>query len=254
MLRGSFLPSYGIALFLDVDGTLLEIAAAPDAVRVPAALRNTLQLAAQREDGALALISGRSIADLDRLFAPSTFPASGLHGSERRDFRGHVTRIRVDHSKLQSIREQLSEWAADRPGTLLEDKGVSVALHFRNAPQFEADAHDVIGRALRALSPTYCVLPGKCVVELAPASCSKRAAIEAFMDESPFAGRTPVFVGDDVTDEVGFEAVNAMGGYSVHVGTGRHTAARHRFASVTGVVAWLRERNTRIPRFSPDAP
>ena len=248
-MRGSFLPAYGIALFLDVDGTLLEIAAAPDAVRVPAALRNTLGLAADREDGALALISGRSTADLDRLFAPSVFPASGLHGFERRDFLGQVTYARVDDSQLRSIRKQLKEWTANRPGTLLEDKGIALALHYRNAPLFEAEAHDIISWALKLLSPAYRVLPGKCVLELAPSCCSKRGAIEAFMGGSPFAGRAPVFVGDDVTDEEGFEAVNAMGGYSVHVGTARHTAARHRFASVTGVIAWLRERNTRIPRF-----
>ncbi|HEX4023928.1 MAG TPA: trehalose-phosphatase [Steroidobacteraceae bacterium] len=247
-LRAAFVPEQGIALFLDVDGTLLEIAALPDGVRVPAALRNTLQLAAQREDGALALLSGRSIEALDRLFAPSVFAAAGLHGFERRDGRGSFSCTPFDASALPPIRSALQDWVQRHRGLLLEDKGVALALHYRNAPQLQEQAYRIMHEAATALGPCFHLLAGKCAVELAPAHCSVRAAIEAFMGEPPFAGRTPVFVSDDSTDEEAFEVVNALCGHSIRVGAPEpsveQSAAGYRFASVAGVVAWLRERNT----------
>jgi len=247
-LRAAFVPEQGIALFLDVDGTLLEIAALPDGVRVPAALRNTLQLAAQRESGALALISGRSIQTLDRLFAPGMFPAAGLHGFERRDYQGRLSSAAVDTSLLTPVRLALQEWAQRHRGLLLEDKGVALALHYRNAPELEGPAHEIMHQAAAALGPRYRLWPGKCALELAPAQCSVRDAIEAFMREPPFAGRTPVFVSDDSTDEDAFAVVNELSGHSIRVGPHERTVARYRFASVAGVVAWLRERNTHIMR------
>jgi trehalose 6-phosphate phosphatase len=247
-LRAAFVPEQGIALFLDVDGTLLELAALPDGVRVPAALRNTLQLAAEREDGALALISGRSIEALDRLFAPSVFPACGLHGFERRDYHGRRSCASIDTSALPPIRAVLQDWVGRHRGLLLEDKGVALALHYRNAPALEHLVREAMHRALEALGPGYCLRPGKCALELAPAHGSIRDAIEAFMREPPFAGRTPVFVSDDSTDEDAFEVVNALSGHSIRVGGQDSSVARYRFASVAGVVAWLRERNTHIMR------
>jgi trehalose 6-phosphate phosphatase len=232
-LRGTFIPERNIALFLDVDGTLLEIASTPDAVRVPAALRNTLQLAAAREDGALALISGRCIRELDALFAPCVFPAAGQHGLERRDARGHVTAPAFDAETLQAARVALMELQRKHNGLLLEDKGAALALHYRLAPQSTAEDRF----QLRA---------GKCVLELAPRGYSKHSAIVQFMSEAPFAGRTPVFVGDDITDEDGFRAVNELGGYSVRVGHSPTTVAKFTFGSVTAVIAWLRERNLNL--------
>lgn len=231
-----------MALFLDVDGTLLEIAASPNEVKVPAALRNTLELAAEGENGALALVSGRTIGELDRLFAPAVFAAAGQHGLERRDAAGRLWRAEADPQLLQSARETLRELVAGHPGLLLEDKGFNLALHYRQAPRLEDRVSEVMTSLLAGLRPHYQLKAGKCVLELMPAGHSKRTAIETFMREPPFYGRTPVFVGDDVTDEDGFAAVNALGGYSIRVGKGT-SLARHRFSSVSAVIAWLRERN-----------
>lgn len=250
-LRGRFIPERALALFLDVDGTLLELAASPDAVRVPAALRNTLQLASQREGGALALVSGRSLDDLDRLFAPSRFPACGQHGFERRDARGHVTRAEVDPEVLGPVCGLLRARIRTRGSLMLEEKTTALALHYRRAPHLQLEAREIMESAAAALEPHFQLRTGKCVYELTPSCCSIRAAIESFMREAPFAGRTPVFVGDDDTDEEGFDAVNALGGYSIRVGRQAHSAARFQFATVSGVIAWLRERNTSMMRQAP---
>src|SRR5690349_21217031 len=147
-LRGAFIPERNIALFLDVDGTLIEIASTPDAVRVPAALRNTLQLATARENGALALISGRCIRELDALFAPCLFPAAGQHGLERRDARGNITAPTVDPEILQPARAALIELQHKRKGLLLEDKGAALAMHYRLAPQSAAEITKIMNELL----------------------------------------------------------------------------------------------------------
>lgn len=244
-LRGRFIPERSLALFLDVDGTLLELAASPDAVRVPAALRNTLELASQREGGALALVSGRTLEDLDRLFAPRRFPALGQHGFERRDGCGRVIRAGVDHQLLEPVRDRLRAWLDPRDNLVLEEKTTALALHYRRAPHLQSEVRQTMEAAAAVLAPHYQLCAGKCVYELVPACCSIGAALEAFMSEAPFAGRVPVFVGDDDTDEQGFDAVNALGGYSIRVGRDDiRSAARFQFATVSGVIAWLRERNT----------
>jgi len=245
-LRGPFLPEHNLALFLDIDGTLLEIAPTPHAVVVPAALRNTLQLAAARESGALALVSGRTLDAIDRLFAPLKLPAAGQHGAERRDAAGRVTRPHVDPRALDDAREVLSAMVREHRGLLLEDKGSTLALHYRSATRAEAEVHHRMGELLRALGETFVLRKGKYVLELGPAGVSKRDAVEAFMREPPFAGRIPVFIGDDITDEDGFAAVNALGGHSVRVGSPDATLAMHRFATPSAVVAWLRERNVSV--------
>lgn len=242
-LRGSFIPQTDIALFLDVDGTLLETAITPAHVRVPAALRNTLQLAAKRENGALAFISGRTIAELDRLFAPLVFPAAGQHGVEIREPDGTLILPAIDADQLDPAREVLKELIRHYRGLLLEDKGSALALHFRQALQHERAATEVMVGLAEQLRERFVLRDSKCVLELTPRGYSKRGAIEGFMGQAPFAGRTPVFIGDDDTDEEGFEAVNALGGYSVRVGDLAATAAQFRFSSVSTVIAWLRERN-----------
>lgn len=243
---GAFVSERDIALFLDVDGTLLEIAATPDAVRVPRALRDTLQSVAGHEGGALALISGRTIRELDRLFAPCVFPAAGQHGLERRDAQGKLMRPHVDTELLRPARETLSRIGARHMGLLLEDKGSALAMHYRSAPQLALMVHAEMVKLAKPLESQFVLRKGKFVLELAPAGYSKRTAIEAFMTEAPFAGRVPVFVGDDVTDEDGFAAVNALGGHSIRVGNDEATVARSRLASVSAVVAWLRERNVTL--------
>jgi trehalose 6-phosphate phosphatase len=248
-LRGRFVPEQDLALFLDVDGTLLEIAATPDAVRVPASLRNTLELASQREQGALALVSGRTIASLDELFAPSQFPMAGQHGLERRSAAGALWRAPINEKALSRARDHLQTLQVRHAGLLLEDKGCALALHYRQTPALAEQLTEELETLQQELAPHLQLKLGKCVLELMPAGFSKRTAIEAFMREAPFAGRIPVFVGDDITDEDGFAAVNELGGYSIRVGEPTiNTAARHFFGSVSGVIAWLRERNLTPPR------
>jgi len=241
--RAAFIREEPLALFLDVDGTLLEIAATPDRVRVPASLRNTLQISFGREHGALALLSGRSLADLDELLSPCVFPASGKHGLEVRLPSGKVIRPEIDPSVLDRARRWLGILQKDNRGLHLEDKGVALAMHYRLAPKLGEHVEVVMNEMAVELGEAFIVRPGKCVYELMPRGFDERSAIQMLMKEREFAGRTPVFVGDDPTDEVGFEAVNEMGGHSIRVGNLEKTAAQYRFSSVSTVVAWLRDRN-----------
>jgi len=226
------------ALFLDVDGTLLDIADAPDLVRVEDALLDLLGSLQRASGGALALVSGRSIAGLDDLFAPLELPAAGLHGAERRDAAGRVYR-RPRDPRLGSVAHDLRAWCESHPGTLLEDKHGSVALHYRLAPAEQAAVREAAYAALSRLGDGYVVLEGKCVVELRPSGTSKAHAIEAFMREPPFDGRRPVFVGDDVTDEDGFRWVRQARGVAVVVGGDGPTAAEFRLSDVPAVRQWL---------------
>jgi len=232
-----------LALFVDVDGTLLEIAATPDRVRVPAALRNTLNLTCAREHGAFALLSGRSLADLDELFAPYKFAAAGKRGLEVRLPSGEVIRPDVDAATLDSARRWLLLMQDENRGLLLEDKGVALAMHFRLAPQLEPRIEFVMQELAIELGDEFVVRRGKCVLELMPRAWSECSAIKMLMQQPEFAGRTPVFIGDDPTDEIAFEAVNGMGGYTIRVGNLDNTAAQYRFSSVATVIAWLRDRN-----------
>jgi trehalose 6-phosphate phosphatase len=225
------------ALFLDLDGTLLEIAEEPGAVVASDRLKALLGRLPAAVGGALAVISGRRIADVDRLLAPHRFPVAGVHGLERRDARGEVlTHAGAEH--LTRVRERLVSFAAARPGLLIEDKTLSLALHYRKRPELEPEIH-AFGAALAAeLPPALEQLRGRKVIEIKPKGMDKGRAIEAFMGETPFEGREPVFVGDDVTDEAGFGVVNAMRGVSVKVRSG-DTRARWRLAGVDAVLEWL---------------
>jgi len=225
------------ALFLDVDGVLLGFAHAPDAVHVPAALIERLDALHAQLDGALALVSGRSIATLDALFAPLRLPCAGLHGLERRN-GGDTHRLHADASGLDEVRAAAHALAARYPSALVEDKGVALALHWRAEPLAAADLQALAASAAMQL-PGYHLQPGDHVVELKPAGADKGVAIEAFLQESPFAGRMPVFAGDDLTDEHGFEAVNLRGGTSILVGTREPSAARYALADIAAVQRWL---------------
>jgi trehalose 6-phosphate phosphatase len=241
--RATFIRDEQLALFLDVDGTLLEIAATPDLVRVPSSLRNTLQLTFERAQGAFALLSGRSLEDLDKLFFPSVFPASGMHGLEVRLRGGRIVRPEIDPSMLDRARAWLRMLQKENRGLLLEDKGIGLAMHCRLAPKLASEIEMVMSEMSAELGEAFIMRPGKCVFELMPRGFDERTAIQLFMKEPEFAGRTPVFVGDDPTDEVGFQAVNEMGGHSIRVGKLEETSAQYCFSSVSTVVAWLRDRN-----------
>lgn len=229
----------GWALFLDVDGTLLDFAPHPDAVRVPARLPGILRALQRRLEGALALISGRPLATLDALLDPLRLPAAGLHGLELRN-GSSATPAPAASPALGQVLAAARALAAQRPGTVVEDKGSSIGLHWRNAPQHEPALRRFAEAALERL-PGYRLQPGNQLVELRPAGPDKGDAIIALAEAPPFQGRHPVFVGDDLTDEHGFAAINARGGTSVLVGPRTPSAARHGLADTAAVLAWLQQ-------------
>jgi trehalose 6-phosphate phosphatase len=227
------------ALFLDVDGTLLEIAAAPEDVFVPTRTLEVLSKLHERLGGALALVSGRAIVDLDRLFRPLRLPAAGAHGAERRSASGQTTHRHGDSGALEPARRMLACWASANPGVLLEDKGAALALHYRGAPTLEGDAMRVAGEAASLAGPQFVIQGGKKVLELKPRNTDKGRAIAEFMLEEPFEGRVPVFIGDDLTDEHGFARVNELGGHSIAVGVAHATVARWHLPNEARVLDWL---------------
>jgi trehalose 6-phosphate phosphatase len=223
----------GWALFLDVDGTLLDIAETPESVRVPDDLKRLLLDLWLRLDGAVALVSGRSIANLDSLFVP-------LHGCEVRDASGEITRPGFDPDALRVVRAELEAFVEANPGLILEDKGFGLAVHFRRVPQMSDDVLAFMRRSGQWLGPRYTLQAGKCVLELRPTGFSKGTSIAEFMRQPPFKGRTPLFLGDDITDEDGFAVVNDLGGLSIKVGDAPTTLAQRRLSGVREVHRWLR--------------
>jgi trehalose 6-phosphate phosphatase len=226
------------AFFLDFDGTLIDIAETPEAVAPGPEEIDLLRRLALASDGATALVSGRSIARMDELFAPLVLAAAGQHGAERRDARGRRHQRGLPAHALRPVAGGIRSFAARHRGLVFEDKGACVALHYRLAPELASAAHEAVREAAEPLGDAVEVQSGKMVVELKPAGCDKGAAIEAFMREPPFAGRVPVFLGDDVTDEYGFRVVNRLGGHSVKVGDG-DSAARWRLEGPAAARAWL---------------
>ncbi|MBR9973671.1 trehalose-phosphatase [Magnetospirillum sulfuroxidans] len=221
------------ALFLDIDGTLLDLAAKPDLVVVPAELPGVLAALTAHLGGALALISGRTLSDIDWLF-PGGGDAAGSHGAEWRR-AGMVKASAAVGPELHA----LAAGAETLPGILVERKPLAVALHYRDAPQLAAQVRGLAHNAVAAAPVALRVLEGKSVIEVVPANADKGAAISRFMTCPPFAGRCPVFIGDDVTDESGFSAVNRLGGRSIHVGGNIDSVASRKIASPTAVRRWL---------------
>ena len=225
------------AFFLDIDGTLLEFACQPDRVRADPALLSLLLQIERRAGGALALVSGRTIASIDQVTAPERFAAAGIHGFERRNANGAYMQG-GRYPALDGPRAALQALSREHPRLLLEDKGVALALHFRKAPELAARATTLV-RDLAEAVPSLKVQLGRQVAELLPRTAGKAHALAAFMNESPFHGRLPIFVGDDLTDEPAFEWVNATGGLSVVVAADRVTAARAGLPSVSAARIWL---------------
>ena len=217
----------GSAVFLDFDGTLVDLAPTPDGVRLEAGVVEALALLAERHGGALALISGRPVAQIDAMLAHLVLPVAGVHGVERRGADGvlHVAAT-PDVSPVLARAQAL---ASVHPGLLVEQKRGAVALHYRMAPELEHLCLQEMTAAVQAC-PGVLLLHGKMVLEAKPAATDKGGAIAAFMQETPFAGRRPVFAGDDTTDEAGFAFVQQVGGQGVKVGLGP-SAATLRLAS-----------------------
>ena len=234
------------ALFLDFDGTMVDLAPQPHAVHVPDFLVGTLRELQAMLGGAVAVISGRPIDQLDAFLQPLRLPTAGVHGAERRSADGHLHLLHTH--PLEHVEEAARALAAQHEALLVETKRGSVALHYRLAPQLEELCLRTMQDAI-AESPGITLMRGKMVAEAKPGGASKGRAIEDFLGEAPFAGRTPVFIGDDVTDEAGFIAVQRLGGIGIKVGPGA-SAAQHRLADPSALhrelAAALADRRPRV--------
>jgi trehalose 6-phosphate phosphatase len=228
----------GSALFLDIDGTLLELEAHPDDVVADGEVIAILRALHADLDGAVALISGRAVEDIDRIFGPHRFPVAGEHGANIR--LSDETIVSTQTNPLpESIVAKARAFAASREGLLLEIKSAGMALHYRAAPSMDQDCRTFMNAMKSELGEYVRLLEGKMVIELTPQTNDKGAAVVTLMDESPFRSRMPVFVGDDVTDEDAFSVVNDAGGISVLVGDRSDSAARYSLENVTAVRRWL---------------
>lgn len=225
------------AFFLDFDGTLAPIAADPESVRVAPQTLAALGGLYRAAGGALAIVSGRSIDQLDRMLHPLRLPAAGVHGLERRGASGRRVRAPVDAEAERGLALLVGTFVEEKPGLLAEVKPGSVALHYRKRPEMGPDCLAFAAHLARD-DRRIRLVEGKMVIEMKLFARDKGDAIADFMAEAPFSGRLPFFAGDDVTDEAGFERVNAMGGVSLKIGPGR-TAARHRVPDGAAFAAWL---------------
>ncbi len=229
-------PVSSCAYFLDADGTLLDIMPRPEDVVADDGLRTLLAGLAGAARGALALVSGRAITDIDRIFAPLILPVSGLHGGEIRFPDGSCSGPPDD--AMDGVRPHLADFMMAHPGLTLEDKGAALAIHFRQTPEYEAEVLEFLGSLAQRTG--LAVQEGKMVAELKQPHHDKGNGIAALLARPPFLGRKPVFIGDDLTDESGFLFVNARGGVSVRVGPADAiTNARYRLPDPASVRAEL---------------
>ena len=239
-----------VAIFTDFDGTLVEIAPRPDAIEVPDFLANRLAALETALGGAFAIITGRTIDNIDGFLSSHPFSISGSHGAEQR----HQGRTRPASSEHADAAARLSRILSDHfdgdDRILIEPKPAGVAVHYRAAPERSGDVRAAMDHALESATDFHAI-GGKKVIEARPKGTDKGAAIAALMQKPPFKGRTPVFIGDDVTDEDGFRTVNAMGGVTVKVGPGQ-SAARFRLPDVAAVYDLLQRLAERVPEPGED--
>lgn len=227
------------ALFLDIDGTLLDIAPSPDDVQVPPDLEQTLKKLSQRMSSAMALLTGRQIDFVDRLFPDQQFAVAGLHGAERRDHSGLIERIEPDANFIKA-KAYLRAISKKLPGVVFEDKHAAAALHFRNSPAMQSNVEHSVALAAEIAGTGWAVQRGKMVVELRPVGNDKGAALIRFMTEPIFSGRTPLVFGDDLTDEAMFRAAIEMGGYAVRIGDNlKHSCATALLPTPSDLRNWL---------------
>jgi trehalose 6-phosphate phosphatase len=240
-------PSLDWGYFLDLDGTLIDLAERPDAVTVEPALPGMLLRLRDMTGGAAAIVTGRPIQVVDRLFATpgaplAGLPVAGLHGLERRRPDGRLLRTPPAAAALERVRQAFLAFASGDDRLLVEDKGLTIALHFRLAPARAGEIAALVADLAERVVPDLAPVTGKAVVEFKPPGIDKGSAIAAYLAEPPFLHRRPVFIGDDVTDEDGFIEVERRGGVTIRVGQpAAATRARHGLATVTAVHAWLRE-------------
>jgi trehalose 6-phosphate phosphatase len=225
------------AWFLDVDGTLLELEARPELVSADARLLRLLEGLHGNYAGAVALISGRSLAQLDRIFGDMPLAAAASHGLEQRFPDGTVLH-RASEVPAGSV-ARITEFADKHPGLLVEQKPFSIGVHYRTRPELETVVLETMEKIQAELDNGARLMRGKMVVEIMAAGANKGSAIRSFMLTPPFKGRLPVFIGDDVTDEYGFAAVNELGGMSIRVGSITASAAKWQLRNVADLRGWL---------------
>ena len=241
--------AHGDALLIDFDGTLTELADSPDAVTVPAGLHVLLNDLHTLLDGALAVITGRTLESLDRHLGPSAFPAAGIHGSQLRLAGGQVVNA---PQVLEGVASQLRQAFDSRSGILVEDKGAAVAVHFRHAPHLAQDVEHALLELVRHADVS--IVHGKLVVEARPRAADKGTALRQLLCHPPFAGRLPVFAGDDTADEDAFAVAQELGGHGIKVGAG-DSVARFHLPGPGAVHNWLqrsREHLGKDPGKSPE--
>lgn len=225
------------AMFLDFDGTLVDLVARPELVEVTAEARDTLAALVEKSDGAIAIITGRDIATVDAFLAPLKLPVAGVHGLTRRDVSGRFHEPQFDSAPLAKLKAELASLIGSEDGLLLEEKQGALVLHYRQRPDLEEVCTAAMEKAARA-HPSITTRIGKMVIEAVGYPTDKGRAIENFMNEAPFRGRIPVFAGDDVTDEDGFAVVERLGGLSVKVGSGE-TRASYRVTDRNALLNWF---------------
>ena len=233
-------PRLDWAYFLDVDGTLIDIADTPDAVHVDTALLELIARLHRASGGAVALVSGRALSFLEQRLGTLRLPLAGQHGLERRDAAGRQWIHAAPPEAKCAIKEALAPVLARHPGLLIEDKGLTLALHYRLAPHLAAYAQRLMERLADTAGVGLEVQRGKRVVEIKPSGIDKGTAVSEYLAESPFKGRPAVFIGDDLNDEHGFAEVNKLDGVSIKVGRGA-SCARFRLRDVASVRRWLGE-------------
>ena len=226
------------AYFLDVDGTLLDFAETPDGIHVDADLLQLLESLFSACGNAVALVSGRALSDLDRHLGRTFMPRAGQQGLERRDAAGRLWLHCAPPEAKRRIQEKVQSMLKRHPTLFLEDKGLSLTLHYRRAPRLAGYVHKTMRKLVDDFGGIFELQRGKYVVEAKPAGFHKGSAVMEFLGEPPFRNRVPVFIGDDLNDEPGFSAVNAAGGISIKVGKGR-TCAAYRLPDVVSVRKWL---------------
>lgn len=225
------------AIFLDFDGTLVDLAERPDLVHMPPETRETLGLLSSRYGGAIAIITGRDIATIDGFTEPLKLPIAGVHGLSRRDVNGALHVPDFDPEPLRALEATLRPLIEREDGLLLEKKLGALVLHYRQRPDLEDHCRETMQRAVHS-HPSLALRKGKMIVEAVGYPTDKGRAIQTFLGEAPFEGRIPVFAGDDLTDEDGFLLVNQLDGVSIKIGSGE-TAAAYRVDDRQALMSWF---------------
>jgi trehalose 6-phosphate phosphatase len=232
-------PAEDWAWFIDFDGTLVDIAARPGEVTVPPDLPLTLAALSRKVGGALAIVTGRPASHIPPLLAPFRPPVAGLHGWERLDPDGSCRPPPPPSPEIVELGRRFGAFAARHPGLMMEDKGIAVGLHYREAPELEESVRSFMAEAMKGIK-NVTLIDGKMIFEARPRGRDKGRAVEDFMAEPPFRGRIPVYAGDDTTDEDAFASVNRLGGISILVGTRAGTKARWRLPAPKDFRAYLK--------------